>query len=91
MAGLILSSNDSGYQEKCFSLLGLQFQGVGGEIVEDCIKEKIVSVIEMNDRKSRQRSEEVAPFLFRDDCLQELEFQEEEYEEGEDAFSPLDI
>lgn len=91
MAGLILSSNDSGYQEECFSLLGLQFQGVGGETVEDCIKEKIVSVIEMNDRKSRQRSEEVAPFLFRDDCLQELEFQEEEYEEGEDAFSPLDI
>ncbi|XP_062158976.1 type 2 DNA topoisomerase 6 subunit B-like isoform X2 [Alnus glutinosa] len=91
MTGLILSSNDSGFQEECFSLLGLQFQGVGGEIVEDCIKEKVVSVIEMNDRKSHQRSEEVAPFPFRDDCLEELEFQEEEYEEGEDAFSPLDI
>jgi hypothetical protein len=88
MAGLILSSNDTDFQEECFSLFGLQFQGVGGEIVEDCIKEKIISVIEMNDRKSHQRSEEVAPFLFRDDCLQELL---EEYEDGEDAISPLDI
>ncbi|KAE8023474.1 hypothetical protein FH972_009164 [Carpinus fangiana] len=88
MAGLILSSNDTDFQEECFYLFGLQFQGVGGEIVEDCIKEKIISVIEMNDRKPHQRSEEVAPFLFRDDCLQELL---EEYEEGEDAISPLDI
>lgn len=64
---------------------------MGGEIVEDCIKKKIVSVIEMNDRKSHERSEDVAPFLFEDECLQELDFQEDEYEEGEDAFSPLDI
>jgi hypothetical protein len=87
-----LSSKDSGFQGECCSLLGLQSQGVGGEIVEDCIKEKIISVIEMNDRKSYQRSEEVAPFLFENDCLQVLEFQEEEYEEGDDGdFSPLDI
>lgn len=92
IAGLVLSSNDSGFQEECFSLLGLQCQGVGGKIVEDCIKEKIISVIEINDRKPHQRSEEVvAPFLFKDDCLHNLEFQEEEYEEGEDAFSHLDI
>ncbi|GMY26240.1 type 2 DNA topoisomerase 6 subunit B-like isoform X1 [Fagus crenata] len=92
IAGLILSSKDSGFQVECCSLLGLQSQGVGGEIVEDCIKEKIISVIEMNDRKSYQRSEEVAPFLFENDCLQVLEFQEEEYEEGDDGdFSPLDI
>ncbi|XP_042981135.1 type 2 DNA topoisomerase 6 subunit B-like isoform X2 [Carya illinoinensis] len=82
IAGLILSSNDSGFQGECFSLLGLQCQGVGGEIVEDCIKEKIISVIEMNDRKSHERSEDVAPFLFEDECLQELNFQEDEYDEG---------
>uniref|UniRef100_A0A2N9IPT0 Type 2 DNA topoisomerase 6 subunit B-like n=1 Tax=Fagus sylvatica TaxID=28930 RepID=A0A2N9IPT0_FAGSY len=92
IAGLIFSSKDSGFQGECCSLLGLQSQGVGGEIVEDCIKEKIISVIEMNDRKSNQRSEEVAPFLFENDCLQMLEFQEEEYEEGDDGdFNPLDI
>ncbi|KAF5449905.1 hypothetical protein F2P56_030306 [Juglans regia] len=82
IAGLILSSNDSGFQGECFSLIGLQCQGVGGEIVEDCIKKKIISVIEMNDRKSHERSEDVAPFLFEDECLQELDFQEDEYEEG---------
>lgn len=91
IAGLILSSNDSDFKRECFSLLGLQCQGVGGGFVEECIKEKIISVIEMNDRKSHQRSEDVAHFLFKDECLQELEFQEDEYEEGEDAFSPLDI
>ncbi|XP_050276665.1 type 2 DNA topoisomerase 6 subunit B-like [Quercus robur] len=91
IAGLILSSKDSSFQGECFSLLGLQPEGVGGEIVEDCIKEKIISVIEMNDRKSNQKSE-LAPFLFENDSLQVLEFQEEEYEEGDDGpFSPLDI
>ncbi|KAK4598048.1 hypothetical protein RGQ29_015528 [Quercus rubra] len=91
IAGLILSSKDSSFQGECFSLLGLQSEGVGGEIVEDCIKEKIISVIEMNDRKSNQKSE-LAPFLFENDSLQVLEFQEEEYEEGDDGpFSPLDI
>ena len=91
IAGLILSSKDSSFQGECFSLLGLQSEGVGGEIVEDCIEEKIISVIEMNDRKSNQKSE-LAPFLFENDSLQVLEFQEEEYEEGDDGpFSPLDI
>ncbi|KAL0004236.1 hypothetical protein SO802_011797 [Lithocarpus litseifolius] len=91
IAGLILSSKDLSFQGECFSLLGLQSEGVGGEIVEDCIKEKIISVIEMNDRKSNQKSE-LAPFLFENDSLQVLEFQEEEYEEGDDGpFSPLDI
>ncbi|XP_075659754.1 type 2 DNA topoisomerase 6 subunit B-like [Castanea sativa] len=91
IAGLILSSKDSSFRGECFSLLGLQSEGVGGEIVEDCIKEKIISVIEMNDRKSNQKSE-LAPFLFENDSLQVLEFQEEEYEENDDGpFSPLDI
>lgn len=86
IAGLILSSNDSDFQEECVSLLGLQSQGVDGETVETCIKEKLISVIEMNDRNPH-RSKEVAPFLFEDDHFQEPD---NEYE-GEYAFSSLDL
>ncbi|KDO82395.1 hypothetical protein CISIN_1g0411022mg, partial [Citrus sinensis] len=35
IAGLILSSNDSEFQEECFSILGLQSQNIRNEIVED--------------------------------------------------------
>ncbi|XP_024023902.1 type 2 DNA topoisomerase 6 subunit B-like, partial [Morus notabilis] len=89
IAGLILSSNDSDFQQKCFSLLGVQSQGVAGETIEDCIKEKINSVIEINDKKP-QRSKDAASFLFEDECFQEPELQDEEYE-GTNAFSPMDI
>ncbi|KAI9386555.1 hypothetical protein POPTR_010G041900v4 [Populus trichocarpa] len=89
IAGLILSSNDPDFQGECFSLLGLQSREIGADVVEDCIQEKIVSVIEMNDRKSRQRKV-VAPFLFEDDCDQDSNYQDKEYEEGEDEFSYVD-
>ncbi|KAM6562219.1 hypothetical protein CsatB_022217 [Cannabis sativa] len=90
MAGLILSSEDIDFQTECFSLLGLQSQDVGSETVEACINEKIISVIEMNDKKP-QRSKDVAPFLFEDDCgFQEPGLEYDEYE-GENAFSPMDI
>ncbi|PON98967.1 hypothetical protein TorRG33x02_052040 [Trema orientale] len=89
IAGLILSSNDVDFQQQCFSLLGFQSQGVGGEFVEACIKEKIISVIEMNDKKPH-RSKDVAPFLFEDDSFQEPELLDYEYE-GADDFSPMDI
>ncbi|XP_061975301.1 type 2 DNA topoisomerase 6 subunit B-like [Populus nigra] len=89
IAGLILSSNDPDFQGECFSLLGLQSREIGSDVVEDCIQEKIVSVIEMNDRKSRQRKV-VAPFLFEDDCDQDSNYQDKEYEEGEDEFSYVD-
>ncbi|KAK7252376.1 hypothetical protein RIF29_36276 [Crotalaria pallida] len=82
IAGLILSSDDSDFQGECFSLLGLQSQEVGTENVENCIKEKIVSVIEMND-KEPHKTKEVAPFLFVDDRVQDMEFQENNYEEDE--------
>lgn len=81
IAGLILSSSDLDFQGECFSLLGLQSQEVGTEIVENCIEERIVSVIEMNDKKS-YNSQEPAPFLFEEDPVEELEFQEND-------FSPL--
>ncbi|KAJ9169548.1 hypothetical protein P3X46_017730 [Hevea brasiliensis] len=88
IAGLILSSNDSDFQKECFSLLGLQSREIGEETVEESIKEKIISVIDMNDRKS-QRSKEVAvapaPLLFEDNRCWNSKFQDEEYE-GEDEF-----
>ncbi|KAG4403083.1 hypothetical protein AAZX31_01G029000 [Glycine max] len=83
IAGLILSSSDLDFQGECFSLLGLQSQEVGTEIVENCIEERIVSVIEMNDKKS-YNSQEPAPFLFEEDPVEELEFQENDS-------SPLDF
>lgn len=89
IAGLIMSSNDTDFQQQCFSLLGLQSQGVAGETIEDCIKEKINSVIEINDKRP-QRSKNAACFLFEDECFQEPELQDEEYE-GENAFSPMEI
>ncbi|KAL5759829.1 hypothetical protein ACOSQ2_018667 [Xanthoceras sorbifolium] len=91
IAGLILSSNDSEFQGECLTLLGLQSQHTDGETVEGCIKEKIISIIEMNDRKS-QKSKEVVPFyLFEDDDgLQELNLQDEEYDTGEHLFNSID-
>lgn len=68
----------------------MQSQGVGGETVEACINEKIISVIEMNDKKP-QRSKDEAPLLFEDDGgFQESEQEYDEYE-GANAFSPMDI
>uniref|UniRef100_A0A6N2N392 Type 2 DNA topoisomerase 6 subunit B-like n=1 Tax=Salix viminalis TaxID=40686 RepID=A0A6N2N392_SALVM len=89
IAGLILSSNDPDFQGECFSLLGLESREIGANAVEDCIQEKIVSVIEMNDRKPRQRNV-VAPSLFEDDCDHDSNYQDKEYEEGEDEFLYLD-
>ncbi|KAK1552518.1 hypothetical protein Q3G72_018636 [Acer saccharum] len=91
ITGLILSSNDSEFQGECLTLLGLQSQHIDGETVEGCINEKIVSVIEMNDRKPRKSKEVAAPFLFEDDGLQELNLQDEEYDTGEHLFNPLDL
>ncbi|XP_050373209.1 type 2 DNA topoisomerase 6 subunit B-like [Argentina anserina] len=90
ISSLILCSNDSNFREECFSFLGLQTQGVGSELVEDCIKEKIISVIEMNDREQPQRSKEVQTYLFEDDHFQDSGFQDAEYE-GEDAYMSMEI
>ncbi|CAI8587589.1 unnamed protein product [Vicia faba] len=87
IAGLIFSSSDLNFQRECFSLLGLQSQDVGTEIMENSIMEKIVSVIEMND-KDPDKSKEIAPFLFEeDDHIQE----ELEVEFQENYLSPLDL
>ncbi|XVE75032.1 hypothetical protein DITRI_Ditri12bG0064800 [Diplodiscus trichospermus] len=86
IAGIIMSSNDSDFQSECISLLGLlQSQEVGGETIEDCIKERIISVIEANDRKP-EKSKEAAPFLFEDECPQDPYFGE-----YEDEHQPVDF
>ncbi|XP_050131610.1 type 2 DNA topoisomerase 6 subunit B-like isoform X2 [Malus sylvestris] len=89
ISSLILSSNDADFREECCSFLGLQSQGVGGEAVEDCIREKIIAVVEMHDREP-QRSKELPTFLFEDDHLQEFGSPDGEYE-GEGAFGSMDI
>lgn len=90
ISSLIWHSNDSNFREECFSFLGLPSQGVGSEVVEDRIKEKIISVIEMNDKDQPQRHKEVPTFLFEVDHFQDSGSQDEEYED-EDAFSSMDI
>ncbi|KAG5520909.1 hypothetical protein RHGRI_033461 [Rhododendron griersonianum] len=89
IAGLVLSSNDSLFQGECLSLLGLQPKEIGGSIVEDCIKEKIITAIEINDRKPHTKRE-AAPFLFEDDFNLEPYVDDDEYE-GEEVFSALDL
>ncbi|RXH69743.1 hypothetical protein DVH24_006999 [Malus domestica] len=89
ISSLILSSNDADFREECCSFLGLQSHGVGGEVVEDCIREKIIAVVEMHDREP-QRSKELPTFLFEDDHMQEFGSQDGEYE-GEGAFGSMDI
>ncbi|XP_040971278.1 type 2 DNA topoisomerase 6 subunit B-like isoform X1 [Gossypium hirsutum] len=90
IAGIILSSNDVKFRSKCSLLLELsQSQEIGKQTVEDRIKEKIISVIETNDRKP-EKIKEAAPFLFEDDRPQDLDPADlylEEHEGGDDVFS----
>lgn len=90
ISSLILCSNDSNFRDECFSFLGLPSQGVGSELVEECIKGKIISVIEMNDREQPHRSKEDPSYLFEDGRFQDAGYQDEEYE-CEDAFTAMDI
>ncbi|XP_016574903.1 type 2 DNA topoisomerase 6 subunit B-like isoform X3 [Capsicum annuum] len=90
LAQLILSSNDLNFQEECCSLLGVQSQEVNMDNVGNCIREKIISVIGLNDRNS-QKNKEAPTFLFEDDCFQKEHFMEEEYHEGEEAYNFLDL
>ncbi|CAI0447740.1 unnamed protein product, partial [Linum tenue] len=72
IAGLITSSMDQGFREECFSLLGLQCGQIGSSTVEDCIKEKITSVIEVNDREPSKSKNAAATSLFGDAiCLRD--------------------
>ncbi|GAB4839781.1 hypothetical protein Ancab_020491 [Ancistrocladus abbreviatus] len=90
IAGLILSSDDHTFQEECFSLLGLQPESIGRDIVENCITGKIVSAIAMDDRRPT-RCSLAAPSLFQEDCLQQPDCQRDEYGDGEECCSFMDI
>ncbi|XP_010251227.1 PREDICTED: type 2 DNA topoisomerase 6 subunit B-like isoform X2 [Nelumbo nucifera] len=88
ISNLILLSNDKEFQGECLSLLGLQPQQMGeGKEVEDCIQEKIIAVIEINDRKSR-KSRNAPDFLFEAENIHEPE--DEEFQ-GEEGVSILDL
>ncbi|XP_043723375.1 type 2 DNA topoisomerase 6 subunit B-like isoform X2 [Telopea speciosissima] len=90
ITGLILSSNDREFQKECCSLLGLQPNVIEEEKkVEDCIKEKIIAIIEINDKKQQRRTE-FAPLLFDGENIHGPEFLDE-YHEGEDGYSILDL
>uniref|UniRef100_M1CGP5 Uncharacterized protein n=1 Tax=Solanum tuberosum TaxID=4113 RepID=M1CGP5_SOLTU len=90
LARLILSSNDLNFQEECCSLLGVQSQEGNTDNVGNCIREKIISVIRLNDRNS-YKHKEAPTFLFEDDCFQKEDFMDEEYQEGEEAYNSLDL
>ncbi|XP_010682538.1 type 2 DNA topoisomerase 6 subunit B-like isoform X2 [Beta vulgaris subsp. vulgaris] len=85
IAGLIMSSDDPNFRGECFGLLGMQMGNTDGESIENCIKDKIISAIDMNDRKPPNlRCRAAAPFLFEDDYQQEPEYMLDEYDEGEE-------
>ncbi|KAJ8557849.1 hypothetical protein K7X08_004615 [Anisodus acutangulus] len=90
LARLILSSNDLNFQEECCSLLGVQSQEVNPDSVGNCIREKIISVIGLNDRNS-QKHKEAPSFLFEDDCFRKEDFMDEDYQEGEEAYISWDM
>ncbi|XP_012852574.1 PREDICTED: uncharacterized protein LOC105972182 [Erythranthe guttata] len=89
ISALITSSHDSNFQTECFSLLGLQSQENKNNLLEDCIKDKIISVVAKNDRISWGNRE--APVLFEDNTHHESYLLDEEYEQGEETFSHLDL
>ena len=62
ISGLIMSSLDLNFKRECFSLLGLPTPEHEKDIVENCIKDKIISVIATNDNGRRGTKE--APALF---------------------------
>jgi len=88
-----MSSNDLDFQGECASLLGLHSVGAGEEeLVESCIRDKIVGVIEMNDRKMKgERGNAPAPFLFECESLCEEERIDEDYEAAEEDTGILDF
>ncbi|KAL7149654.1 hypothetical protein ABFS83_05G055300 [Erythranthe nasuta] len=89
ISALIMTSHDSNFQTECFSLLGLQSQENKNNVLEDCIKDKIISVVAKNDGISWGNRE--APVLFEDNTHHESYLPDEEYEQGDETFSHLDL
>lgn len=59
-----MSSLDLSFKRECFSLLGLPSPEYEKDIVEKCIKDKIISVVATNDSTSSSRGTKKAPALF---------------------------
>lgn len=87
IAGLISYSNDMDFKKECLAILGLQPHQSEGEIVEETIKNKIISAIEVNDQRP-QGIKEVAPLLF-EDGRRKLQFVNDECYKG--GFDPMDF
>ncbi|GKD21265.1 type 2 DNA topoisomerase 6 subunit B-like protein isoform X3, partial [Tanacetum coccineum] len=88
IAGLISTSNDSKFRGECASLLGLHSHDA--KSIEDSLTQRLISVIDRNDREP-QRMREAAPLLFQDDCFDEPEYVDEEFEDCEVSFSAFDL
>ncbi|GFQ00360.1 hypothetical protein PHJA_002180000 [Phtheirospermum japonicum] len=90
ISGLILSSHDFNFQADCLSLLGLQSPENEKNVVENCIKDKIISVVAANDWNARVTRE--ASTLFSDDAHhQESYGLDDEYEKGDETFSYMEM
>ncbi|KAI4384294.1 hypothetical protein MLD38_002468 [Melastoma candidum] len=90
LAGLIMSSNDITFQGECLSLLGFDYDGIVSKSVEERIEHKLISVMELHDRKPKSQKA-AAPFLFKDNndaCCHVLSL-EEDYVEGSDRTSVI--
>ncbi|XP_057769048.1 type 2 DNA topoisomerase 6 subunit B-like isoform X2 [Salvia miltiorrhiza] len=71
ISGLIMSSLDLDFKRECFSLLGLPSPESEKDIIENCIKDKIISVVATNDSGGRGTKE--APVLFKQGYEEEYE------------------
>ncbi|KAL8137912.1 hypothetical protein V2J09_003913 [Rumex salicifolius] len=87
IAGLISSSKDYDFQGECFSLLGLESGSIEADCVENCIKEKIISALEMNDRKTSRFHDPALSLFEAYSDLQEPNHMEYDFEEGEEGCS----
>ena len=76
------------FRGECASLLGLHSHDA--KLIEDSLKQRLISVIDRNDREP-QRMREAAPLLFQDDCFDEPEYVDEEFEDCEVSFSAFDL
>lgn len=91
IASLITLSNDSDFQSECATLLGLHPFDVGAEgVVESCIREKIIRIIEMNDRKPKAERD-AAPCLFESECSSVEYCVDEEDGDAEDNVNILNF
>ncbi|XP_020087950.1 type 2 DNA topoisomerase 6 subunit B-like isoform X2 [Ananas comosus] len=78
IAGLIMSSNDSEFRGECAALLGLPAGNSNNaeEMIESCIRDKIIKIIGLNDKKQPKENRDNAPCLF--ECENSSELEEDE-------------